>query len=208
MFIRFMCLIRYIILELCAGTLDQICGKGKVYSGPVLPSDQTVLYQIADGLHYIHSHKLVHRDVKPENVLISMTGQIKLSEFGLCHRQIASPATMDTFSAGGFKAPVMWMAPELLQQLDIKPDSPVKSTPQSDIFSAGCVFFVFVTRGHANHPFGDDHNQVQNNIRNNQPINIDSKLFYRKICINCCANKTCSSLFKRIRFKSLCGSCY
>ncbi|KAI9551110.1 hypothetical protein GHT06_004038 [Daphnia sinensis] len=64
----------YLVLELCAGTLTDFCG-GK-YNGLMLPPDELVLYQIANGLNYIHSRDLVHRDVKPDNILISISTPI------------------------------------------------------------------------------------------------------------------------------------
>lgn len=161
------------MLELCFGTLDQVYEKGKVYCGPALPPDQTVMYQIANGLDYIHSKKLIHRDIKPENVLISKTGDIKISDFGLC-KQI-SPR--ETFSISGLKGTASWMAPELLMAADNEGEILIKGTISSDIFSAGCVFFVFATRGI--HPFGEDHIAVPSNIRNNQQVNIDSEYLFR-----------------------------
>ncbi len=39
-------------------------------------------HQILDGLHYLHSHCIVHRDIKGANILIDSTGVIKLADFG------------------------------------------------------------------------------------------------------------------------------
>ena len=93
-------------MELCAGTLGEVIDK--TYKGPAYPSDPIVLYQIADGLDYIHSQKLIHRDIKPDNILISMNGQLKLSDFGLS-KQIS---TRDTCSMSGMKGTLLWMAPD------------------------------------------------------------------------------------------------
>ncbi len=57
----------------------------KKYNGPI-PSDRDAFIQMAKGLDYIHSEGLVHRDVKPGNVLISTTDKyvlLKWSDFGL-----------------------------------------------------------------------------------------------------------------------------
>jgi serine/threonine protein kinase len=157
-------------LELCAGTLSEVIDK--TYKGPAYPSDPIVLYQIADGLDYIHSKKLIHRDIKPENILISMNGQqLKLSDFGLS-KQIS---LRDTCSMSGTKGTLLWMAPEL------RGDDNNKATPKCDVFPCGCVFFVFLTRENGGiHPFGDmkDHLEVQINIRSGKLINIDSNYFF------------------------------
>ena len=144
----------------------------KTYKGPpYLPSDPIVLYQIADGLDYIHSRKRIHRDIKPDNILISMNGQqLKLSDFGLSKRI----SIRDTCSMSGTKGTLLWMAPEL--QGNNK-----KATPKCDVFPCGCVFFVFLTRENGGiHPFGDmkDHLEVQINIRSGKLINIDSNYFF------------------------------
>ncbi|KAI9561450.1 hypothetical protein GHT06_012407 [Daphnia sinensis] len=156
---------RYIVLELCAGTLEEVINK--TFVGPILPPDQVVLYEIADGLDYIHSQKLVHRDIKPENILISKSGQMKLSDFGLS-KQIS---TRDTCSMSGIKGTLLWMAPELRGN-----NEPNKATPKCDVFPCGCVFFVFLTRENGGiHPFGvtNDHLIIQINIREGKPVNMD-----------------------------------
>ena len=43
-----------------------------------------IVYQILKCLKYIHSAELIHRDLKPDNILIDRNGHIKLSDFGLC----------------------------------------------------------------------------------------------------------------------------
>ncbi|EFX85296.1 hypothetical protein DAPPUDRAFT_5547, partial [Daphnia pulex] len=72
---------RFMVLELCSGSLFQVIQK--TFDGPALPSDREVMYQIAAGLNYVHSQNLVHLDIKPENILISTNGQMKLADFGL-----------------------------------------------------------------------------------------------------------------------------
>ncbi|XP_046460945.1 CBL-interacting serine/threonine-protein kinase 20-like [Daphnia pulex] len=154
---------RYIVLELCAGTLSEVIEN--TYKGPTQPPDAIVLYQIADGLDYIHSEKLVHRDIKPDNILVSQTGHMKLSDFGLS-KQIS---IRDTFSMSGIKGTHLWMAPEFY-------DNNEKATPKCDVFSCGCVFFVFLTRENGGiHPFGDTNVslQVPLNIQKGKPVNIE-----------------------------------
>ncbi len=157
------------MLELCAGTLTQCIAKE--YNGPELPPDGLVLYQIANGLHYIHSRNLVHRDVKPDNILVSMTTpvQMKLSDFGLVKK--ISP--QGTFTQSGLKGTEKWMAPEILELVENMDDNIIelpRGTIQSDTFAAGCVFFYFLTRG--KHPFGN-YFTIPGNILGNNPIELN-----------------------------------
>jgi serine/threonine protein kinase len=171
------------VLELCAGTLTQCFAKE--YNGPKLPRDVIVLYKIANGLHYIHSQNLVHRDVKPDNILISMTTpvQMKLSDFGFVKK--ISP--QGTFTQSGLKGTEKWMAPEILELLKLMEDDEITEYPrgsiQSDTFAAGCVFFYFLTRG--KHPFGISF-QIGGNILKNKPIELNKhnqSKYFTCICI-------------------------
>jgi serine/threonine protein kinase len=138
-----------------------------------MPPDDIVLNQIANGLHYIHSQNLVHRDVKPDNILISMTTpiQMKLSDFGY----VKKTSPRGTFTQqSGLKGTLIWMAPEILELLNHSSDSTTEELPrgsiQSDTFAAGCVFFYVVTRG--KHPFGN-YIRIQVNIIDNNPIELN-----------------------------------
>ena len=107
----------------------------------------------------------MHRDVKPDNILISATQpvQMKLSDFGFCKK--VSP--QGTFSQSGLKGTLNWMAPEMLEIMNNALDELPHGSTQSDTFAAGCVFFYFATRG--SHPFGNSIFVVAN-ILNNNPI--------------------------------------
>ena len=157
---------RYIVLELCAGTLEEFV-NGK-YKGP-MPPDENVLYQIACGVAYIHSKKLVHRDIKPENIWISLTDtdpvMMKVSDFGLSK----SVNSRGSYSVSGIKGTHNWMAPELLELADSEEEITKRGSVQSDIFSTGCVFFYFATRGI--HLFGKGM-RIAANILENKPVNL------------------------------------
>ena len=153
------------MLELCAGTLENVIENK--YKGPELPADKIVLYQIADGLDYVHSQRLIHRDIKPPNILISLNSIIKISDFGLS-KEMSSNSTCNM---SGLKGTLLWMPPEFTgDEAKIR----IKATKMSDIFSSGLVFFVFLTRKQGGiHPFGNKNNylEVQNNIKDNKPVN-------------------------------------
>ncbi len=79
-----------------------------------MPEEMDALKQMLEGVAFIHSRKYVHRDVKPNNILISKSGGLKIADFGFC-----KPVRgIDSFSmsnagvgTGG------WMAPELLKSI-------------------------------------------------------------------------------------------
>ncbi|XP_045030946.1 uncharacterized protein LOC116921395 isoform X2 [Daphnia magna] len=152
----------YLVLELCSGTLTDYCEKK--YSGPKLPPDELVLYQIANGLHYIHSRDLVHRDIKPENILISMKTpvQMKISDLSFVKK-----TRQGIFSQSESRGTLRWMAPEILKVNNNKPAELPDGTIKSDTFSSGCVFFYFLTRG--KHPFGNK-DTFKDNILKGNPI--------------------------------------
>ncbi len=127
-----------------------------------MPSDEQVLYQIASGVQYIHSQKLIHRDINPKNILISLTKPVvmKVSDFGL-----SKPTTSrGTFTLSRIIGTPIWIAPEILNK--------ERGSVRSDIFATGCVFFYFIKRGI--HPFGEDE-LIMANIRNGNPVNLTSE---------------------------------
>jgi serine/threonine protein kinase len=81
--------------------------------GTQLPPTQVALYmqQVAAALYYAHQQKLIHRDVKPENILMDTDGQLLLSDFGLV--LTAQSSSMETTKEVAGTAP--YMAPEQLQ---------------------------------------------------------------------------------------------
>ena len=95
--------------------------------------------ELAQGLHFAHELKgddgqplgLIHRDVTPSNVLISLAGEVKLSDFGLAKRR------HDRSVVGSLKGNLSYMSPEQAMQ------SPLDR--RTDIFSLGAVLFELLT---------------------------------------------------------------
>ncbi|XP_063881427.1 serine/threonine-protein kinase/endoribonuclease IRE1-like isoform X2 [Scylla paramamosain] len=135
---------RYIALELCGATLeDFIQGKFKADI-----SIQSILHQATSGLHHLHQLDIVHRDIKPHNVLLSLPdsrSQVRamLSDFGLCKR--LETGHMSFSKRSGVTGTEGWIAPEMMLNTS-------RPTFKVDIFSLGCVYYYMLTQG--KHPFG------------------------------------------------------
>lgn len=101
--------------------------------GTRLPCSLVVSYieQIAAALQYAHEHKLVHRDVKPENMLVGEDGQLLLSDFGL----VTFARTTGNQTTGDMRGTVAYMAPE---QLHGKPRT------KSDQYSLAIVAYEWL----------------------------------------------------------------
>jgi len=92
--------------------------------------------QCAQALVAAHEHNIVHCDIKPENIMITPAGQVKLLDFGIAKHLPRSDqsSTLDSSLVGGTPA---YMAPEVL--LENLPD------PRTDIFSLGIVLYEMLT---------------------------------------------------------------
>ncbi len=159
-------------MEKCKTSLDQLFLANENisrYDGPRLPYHFTVLHQLASGLAYIHSKDLVHRDVKPENVLIHVDSDdkvtMKWADFGL-----SKPVNeRGTFTMSGVKGSMSWMAPELLKERNPGRNNlgpKARGTVKSDVFAEGCVFGYFLSDG--THPFGEADYEIPSNIANSK----------------------------------------
>lgn len=107
---------KYLVLERCMGTVrDYICGDKKFSNKQLdsqMPPEVEALRQMTRGLAYIHAQDVVHRDVKPENVLISDKFVLKISDFGCC-KPTAPDGSMSATS--GPKGTRAYYAPEYLK---------------------------------------------------------------------------------------------
>ncbi|XP_047141238.1 mitogen-activated protein kinase kinase kinase 3 isoform X2 [Hydra vulgaris] len=92
-------------------------------------------YQILDGLSYLHSKKIIHRDLKCANILLDLNGNCKIADFGISKKieTIRSQTGCNTYT-GTYH----WMAPEVLRQ--------VKYGNKADIWSFGCTVFAMLLK--------------------------------------------------------------
>jgi serine/threonine-protein kinase/endoribonuclease IRE1 len=168
------------VLELCDASLDKLFLKEndpEKYRGQ-MPPETEVLLQLAKGLEYIHQMGLVHRDIKPQNVLIRLdttTQQVvmKWADFGFSKRV----NERGTFTMSDVRGTYDYFAPEILKLLDedSSPENEVqkRGTVKSDVFAEGLVFGYFLSKGV--HPFGSSSYEIGKNVRTRKPINLPSK---------------------------------
>lgn len=104
-----------------------------------LPLSETLSYllQLTSALGYAHSHGIVHRDVKPDNIFVLADGTIKLSDFGIAQANGIDDGL--TKNQENIIGSVHYLAPEVIQGKN--------STAQSDIYAVGITFFEMLT-GH------------------------------------------------------------
>ncbi|XP_077610838.1 cyclin-dependent kinase 3 isoform X2 [Crocuta crocuta] len=95
---------------------------------------KSYLFQLLQGVSFCHSHRVIHRDLKPQNLLINELGAIKLADFGLA-RAFGVPLRTYTHEV----VTLWYRAPEILL------GSKFYSTAV-DIWSVGCIFAEMVTR--------------------------------------------------------------
>lgn len=93
---------------------------------------------VAEALHYAHSHKVVHLDVKPANVMVLPSGEPKLMDFGIAH---IGTTGMKLTGSGEFFGTPLFMAPEqaLGQEVDAR----------ADLFALGAILYAMVAGHHA-----------------------------------------------------------
>ena len=103
--------------------------------GGLLPVDQVldIVAQVAQGLAYAHEHGIVHRDVKPSNIMVVRDGHAKITDFGIARMASSAVRTQTGMVLGSPK----YMSPEQVMGKEID--------QRSDIFSLGVMLYEMLT---------------------------------------------------------------
>ena len=118
---------QWLVMEYVEGTnlADLVRGRGRLTPDQAAP----ILAHTASALAAAHGAGIVHRDVKPSNILVASDGQVKLSDFGIA-RTAADPSLTQTGLVTGSPA---YLSPEVA--------SGDQATPASDVWSWGATLF-------------------------------------------------------------------
>lgn len=125
----------YFIMEFVDGTdLRRVIQAGEISP----PEAMAIISQVCDALQFAHDEGIVHRDVKPENILLNKKGQAKIADFGLA-KLLGRPATGFTLTQAGQRMGTPhYMAPEQIEH-------PNTVDHRADIYSLGVVFYEMLT---------------------------------------------------------------
>jgi len=137
----------WMAMEILSGTeLRERIAKGPI---PVREAVE-IAEQVADGLGFAHEHGVVHRDIKPGNIMLMPRGQVKIMDFGVARLRVSSVKTQTGTRLGTPR----YMSPE--QAMGRAVDH------RSDIFSLGIVLYEMLTGAS---PFsGSDTAEIMHNV--------------------------------------------
>ena len=131
----------YLVLEYLKG--QTLLDKIEYYTKFSVKEACEIMVQLLDAISYTHEHKIIHRDIKPQNIFYLSNGTVKLGDFGIAKNE------KEAENHGKIIGSVHFLAPEVLQG---KPFSVA-----SDIYAAGITLFQLVT---GNLPFDGSTKEV------------------------------------------------
>jgi len=125
-----------------------------------IPEEEVKKYalKIAEGLAYAHSRNVIHKDIKPQNVMITKQGEVKLMDFGIAETVRTSMSRIQNTSSSGT---LVYMSPEQLLGKDVG--------KESDIYSFGAMLYELLS-GHPPFYKGD----INYQILNKEPEKLDN----------------------------------
>jgi serine/threonine protein kinase len=145
----------YLVMEYIhkAQTLDRYCKSDSLLS---VRDVVGIIYKIAKALDYAHRQGIIHRDIKPNNILQTQTLDIKIADFSIA--MIIREDFLET-QFHGFLGSPLYMSPEQINEWQI--------STNTDIFSLGIIMYEMLT-GH--HPFrADNLNAISKKITSEKP---------------------------------------
>ena len=157
--------IKYIDMEYIDG--KTLTGLKLEYPDKRMPEKKVreLAIQISEGIAYAHENGVIHKDIKPQNVMVSSKGHIKIMDFGIAETVRMSMSRIDNTSTSGT---MVYMSPEQLRGKDVG--------KESDIYSFGAMLYELLS-GHPPFYRGDISYQIIN--EDPKPIeNISPKMDY------------------------------
>lgn len=136
----------FLVLEYCAFDFRSLLDEVPLTSGQI----KDLFQQLLRGVREIHRNNFIHRDIKPDNILIASNGRLKVADFGSAIKLEAK----DQEKQHGCHMPTLWYrCPELMM-------SSKKLSPAVDIWSVGCTMAEVWLRGPLFFGFESDENQL------------------------------------------------
>ena len=121
----------YLVMDYVPGTtLEAYCDITTLLP---LPKVVEIIFKIIRALDYAFQHGVIHRDIKPGNVLLSPSGDIKLSDFGASFQRVHGHETTQLLGIGS----PAYMSPEQIRMEDV--------SHQTDIYSLGVLMYKLLT---------------------------------------------------------------
>ncbi|XP_059497061.1 serine/threonine-protein kinase 10-like [Stegostoma tigrinum] len=118
----------WILIEFCSGgAVDAIMLE--LERGLTEPQIRVICRQTLEALHYLHSNKIIHRDLKAGNILLTLDGDVKLADFGVSAKNAHTVQRRASFIGTPY-----WMAPEVVQ-CETSKDAPYDH--KADVWSLG-----------------------------------------------------------------------
>jgi serine/threonine-protein kinase/endoribonuclease IRE1 len=139
----------YLALTLCECTIfDCIQQRRVAPCNLTIKSVQLrVIQELCEGMSHLHAHQLIHRDLKPTNVLLDASGTVKIADMGLTRKLIEDESHIASTSSAGTLG---WQPPEVLRG--------ERATAAVDVFSFGLVAHFILSQGE--HLFGSQGERV------------------------------------------------